>query len=193
MAVKAKKTVDKFKKKKWFSVIAPRVFEGKEVGETPAEKSSLVIGRVIRTPGDEITGQRKLRHFTVKLKVKEVKELKAFTEVIGFEVNHSYLRRMIRRRISKIMAVTTGTTKDKKKARITTVAISSGKLEKRKEKAIRKIITETIAEEIPKKDFEVLVHEMIFGITSSKIFKKTSNINRLRKLEITKARLMEGK
>lgn len=193
MAVKAKKTVDKFKKKKWFSIIAPSVFEGRTVGESPAEKGSLMVGRTVKVSADEITGQRKLRHFAIKLRVKEVKELKAFTEISGFEVNHSYLRRMIRRRISKIVAVVTGTTKDGKRARITAIAISSRKLEKRKEKEIRKILTETISEEIPKKNFEALAQEMIFGITASKIFKKTKSINRIRKLEIIKARVMEGK
>jgi len=191
MAVK--KTVDKFKKKKWYTLIAPKIFENKTMGETPAEKSSLVIGRTMKIPVDEITGQRKLRHITARFRVKEVKEANAFTETIGFETNRSYLRRMIRRRISKIEAFVTATTKDGKKARVTLVAISGRRMEREKEKKVRKIMVQSMLEEIPKKDFEQLVQEMIFGITGAKIFKSAKGTDSLRKLEITKARLMEGK
>jgi len=191
MAVK--KTVDKFKKKKWFTLIAPKIFEGKTLGETPAEKSNLAIGRTINVSVDELTGQRKLRHITAKFKVIEVKELNALTELIGFEINNSYLRRMVRRRISKIETIVTATTKNGKKARVKAVAISSKRLEKTKEKEIRKIIRETILSEIPKKNFDVLAHEMIFGITSTEMLQKTKGIDKLRRLEITKARVLEGK
>lgn len=191
MAVK--KTVDKFKRKKWYSLLAPRTFENKLMGQTPAEKSGLVVGRIVKMSVDDIIGQRKLRHITAKFRVKEVKEGNAFTEIIGFEVNHSYLRRMIRRRISKIDAVVTATTKDGRKMRVTVVAISSRRVEKKKEKAVRKIINETLSSEIPKNNFDQLIQEMIFGVMSAKIIKNAKDIDRLRKLEIIKARLMEGK
>ena len=191
MAVK--KTVDKFKRKKWYSLLAPKTFENKPMGQTPAEKSGLVVGRIVKVSVDDITGQRKLRHITAKFRVKEVKGESAFTEIIGFEVNHSYLRRMIRRRISKIDAFVTATTKDGRKVRATVVAISSRKMEKKKEKAVRKIINETLSSEIPKNNFDQLIQEMIFGVMSAKIIKNAKDIDRLRKLEIIKARLMEGK
>ncbi|MEM0359849.1 MAG: 30S ribosomal protein S3ae [Candidatus Diapherotrites archaeon] len=187
------KTVDKWKKKKWFELIAPKIFENKNIGETPAEKSRQVIGRTAWATVDELTGQRKLRHIAVKFKVREVKESKAFTEAIGFEVNQSYLRRMIRRRITKIEAIVTGTTKDGKKTRVSAIAISGRKLEKKKEKAIRKAMTEIIAGDIQKKDFDQLLQELIFGITIAKITKKTSETDKLKKIEIAKARLLEGK
>lgn len=191
MAVK--KTVDKWKKKKWFELIAPKIFEGKTIGETPAEKPALVIGRTAQLSIGELTGQRKLRHIAARFRVKEVRESKAFTEIIGFEVNNSYLRRMIRRRMSKIESIVTGTTKDAKKLRVTAIAISSRRLEKRKEKEIRKVIKETIEGEIPQKNLEQLLQEMIFGLITSRIIKKAKGIDRLKRVEITKARVMEGK
>ena len=191
MAVK--KTVDKWKKKKWFELIAPKEFDSKSLGETPAEKSALVVGRTVLVPVDELTGNRKLRHIIGKFKVKEVKESRAFTEIMGFEINRSYLRRMIRRKASKIESVVTGTTKDGKKVRVKGTIISARNLEKRKEKEIRKILSDEIRNEIPKKNLEQLMHEMIFGILSAEIFKKADTVDRLKRVEIVKARLMEGK
>ncbi|MCX6801612.1 MAG: hypothetical protein NT067_00715 [Candidatus Diapherotrites archaeon] len=187
------KTVDKWKKKKWFELVAPKIFENRVIGETPAEKGKAVVGRTVWVTVDELTGQRKLRHIAVQFKVTEVKESKAFTEAVGFEVNQSYIRRMIRRRITKIETVTTDTTKDGKKARVKVIAISSRKLEKRKEKEIRKGIIETVASDIQKKTFDQLVQELIFGITTAKIIKRTKDIDRLRKIEISKTRILEGK
>ncbi len=193
MKMAVKKTVDKFKKKKWLKLIAPKTFDLKEIGETPAEKTKNAVGRTVKVSIDEVTGQRKQRHITGKFRVKEVKELNAFTEITGFEINHSYLRRMIRRRMSKIQAIATATTKDGKRLRITAVAASSKKLEKRKERGIRKIINESIEKEISKKPFEQAMQELIFGITGQKLLKEAQAVSRLKKLEITKARLMEGK
>jgi small subunit ribosomal protein S3Ae len=187
------KTVDKWKKKKWFELIAPKIFENRAIGETPAEKGKAVVGRTAWVTVDELTGQRKLRHIAVQFKVTEVKESKAFTEAVGFEVNQSYIRRMVRRRITKIETVVTDTTKDGKKARVKVIAISSRKLEKRKEKEIRKGIIETVASDIQKKTFDQLVQELIFGITTAKIIKRTKDIDRLRKIEISKTRILEGK
>ena len=46
-AKKRKKTVDKWKKKKWFKIIAPKQFNEVVLGETPAEKETQVINRVV--------------------------------------------------------------------------------------------------------------------------------------------------
>jgi len=193
MAVKKKKTVDKFKKKKWFTLIAPKAFEKKPLGETPAEKSKTLIGRTVKKTVDEFTGQRKQRHITASFRIKEIRELNALTEIIGFEINHSYLRRMIRRRVSKIETVVTGTTKDSKTLRVKAVAVSARRIEKTKEKAIRKIMTDTLLVEIARKTQEQLLQEMIFGLTSIELMKKAKEVSRLKRLEITKARVMEGK
>ena len=42
-----KKTVDKWKKKTWFTIIAPKEFDRKEIGTTVSEKPQSVMGRVI--------------------------------------------------------------------------------------------------------------------------------------------------
>jgi len=193
MAVKKKKTIDKFKKKKWFTLIAPKSFEKKPLGETPAEKSKILIGRTVKKTVDEFTGQRKQRHITASFRIKEIRELNALTEIIGFEINHSYLRRMIRRRISKIETVVTGTTKDNKTLRVKAVAVSARHIEQSKEKAIRKIMTDELLAEIARKTHEQLLQEMIFGLTSGELMNKAKSVSRLKRLEITKARIMEGK
>ncbi len=193
MAVKKKKTVDKFKKKKWFTLVAPKSFDKKPLGETPAEKSKILIGRIVKKTVDELTGQRKQRHITANFKVTEIRELNALTEIVGFEINNSYLRRMIRRRISKIETVVTGTTKDGKTLRVKAVAVSARHIEKTKEKSIRKIMTDELLSEIAKKTLEQLLQEMIFGLTSIELMKKAKEVSMLKRLEITKARVMEGK
>ncbi len=187
-----KKSLDKWKKKKWFQIIAPKAFEERAVGETPAEKASMVMGRTIEITLSSLTGQRKHRHVKIKLRVNSVQETKAFTETIGHSIGRSYIRRLARRRQSKIDAVVKGKTKDGKRIAVTAVVLAE-KTEREKERKIRKIMEKILMEETAKKEFELLMQEFLFGVTAGKIIKQAKEIARIKRVEIVKSRILEGK
>ena len=188
----AKKTpqIDKWKKKKWFKIHASPEFDKRVIGETPAEKTKQLEGRKINASLGELTNQRQKRHITVKFRVKEIAGQDTFTELIGHEINTSYIGRMVNRRNSKMETVQSIPTKEDEKIKIKAVTISARKLEKDQETAIRKIMVSRIEKEVRKKAVGQVLQEIIFGVLAAKVFKDAKKIAPLKRVEITKSEIV---
>ena len=118
-----KKTVDKWKKKIWYTLYAPAYFDSKPLGETIAEKPEMVQDRIIIVGARELSPAKKASA-TISFKVREVKGNKAYTEPILHQVSPDYIRRLVRRRASKIECVQDVVTKDNVKVRVKTLALT---------------------------------------------------------------------
>jgi small subunit ribosomal protein S3Ae len=189
----SRRTTDKWKKKKWFTIHAPKLFDQKEIGETIAEKPETLINRTIKVNARELTGNAKKQHVTLNFKIFDVQGLKAYTKLMGHEVNPNFLKRSIRRRTSKMETNQTVNLKENQKARVKAVVVSAKKLPRIKETAIRKIMIEKIDYASKKKDFDDFVNEMVFGNTTLKIQNEAKKIGLIKRVEIVKTKLIEGK
>jgi len=187
-----KRTVDKWKRKKWFKVYASKEFDKKELTETPSDKENKVMGRTMKGNLGDLTGERQKRHINITFKVVDVQGQQAFTEIVKQEVSPIYINRMVRRKMSKIEVVQTVKTQDGKKIKIKTVALSQKKLERRQQTTIRKQIMENIEKSCAKKDFSSLVQLIVFGVLASKLFKDLRKIAPLKRIEIVKSTVLEG-
>ncbi len=182
-----RKSVDKWKKKAWFTVIAPAEFERKEIGETIAEKPEMVIGRVIEISGRDLANQPKKQHIKIVFKVASISGNKAMAEAAGHYIKDDYIRRLIRRRSSKIMLVRTYKTKDGKSVRAKVVVVSernaSGKqrasLFKKTEELCRKFIAEI--------DSRKIVDELVFGNLPNRLYPDLKKIVPIKRIEFAKS------
>ncbi len=190
--IKRSKTVDKWKTKKWFTLVAPKIFNLKELGTTPTQKPKNLENRVIEKTLDQLTGNRKLKHVTIRMKVKEIQELKAYTQIVGHEIKGSYIARMVRRRKSKIDSVLTVFAKNGEKIRITATTLCNIKLKSKKETDIRKIMEEEIIKLTKEKNYENFVGDLLSGELSSNIFKRIKSIAPIKRVEIIKSRIISG-
>lgn len=190
--IKRSKTIDRWKTKKWYTLIAPKMFNMIELGETPAQKHVHLENRPIRKPVDQLTGNRKMRHVTVIFKVKDIQEQKAYTKLTGHVIKKAYIQRMVRRRKSKIDAIVTLYTKANEKVRITATTICAKKITRTEETEIRKAMEQEIMALGKNKSYEDFAQDMIFGALSSNIFKKAKEIAKIKRIEIIKSRLLEG-
>lgn len=188
----AKRTVDKWKRKKWFKVYSSKEFDQKEIAETPAEKDKAVPGRTVMANLGDLTGERQKRHITIKFKITEVKGQQAYTEIVQQEASHGYLNRLIRRKSSKIEAIQTVTTKDSRKVKIKTLALSQKKLDRRQEMAVRKVIVESVEKSAAKNDFSPFIQLVVFGVLASKLFKDLKKVVPLKRVEIIKSTVLKG-
>lgn len=188
---KPKRTIDTWKKKKWFTIYAPNLFDRRELAETIAEKPETLINRVISVSARDVSNQPKKQHISLLFKVNDVQGLKAFTKLMGHEIKSSFLKRLIRRRSSKIETNQVVELKNKEKAKVKTVILSVRKLRKNQETAIRKIMMEKIDYEGRKKDFDDLVQELVFGHTASKIESEAKKIGLIKRIEVVSSRLIE--
>jgi small subunit ribosomal protein S3Ae len=189
----AHKSVDKWKKKKWFTMIAPRIFDGKVLGNCPAEKPKNVMGRTIKVTLDNLTGQRAMRDVAAYFKVFEVQGQNANTRVSCFEANKGYLGRTIRGRTSKIALIEKIPVKGGD-ARVTIVAVSDGDCTKKQRTGVRKVIPEELKQISGReKEFDDLVKEILFGQFNNAVFKRAKNICTMRKVIAAKASFIEAK
>lgn len=188
-----RKTVDKWKKKKWFSLIAPDFFDKQILGETPAEEEEMVQNRVIKLSVAEVTKQPKFGHVSLSFKVKSVSGQKAQTIFVGHEIQDGYIRRLVRRRSSKITVVKDVITKTGEKLRVKAVAFTNRKATGPQETEIRKRMEKELVSDAQKKEFGQFVQELIFGNASSGLFKVIKPIIPIKRVEIQKSQLLEQK
>ena len=196
MAEEKKKTVqkrtslDKWKRKTWYRIMAPVEFDKKELAETIVEKPKNLEGRTLLKNLSDLSGQNMKRHIVVKFRINKVEGQQAFTIAIGHEINPGYMSRMIRRRNSKMEVVQTVETSDKKKVRIKTIALSVKKIAAVQKTSVRNQIRDSVAKHSSKKTYDQLMQEIIFGAFASKLFKQAKEIVPIKRLEITKSRLV---
>jgi ribosomal protein S3AE len=135
---KKRAVVDKWKKKRQFKLVAPKYFGNTEFGETVGAKPELLIGRLVKINMSILTNQVKSRNTDALLRIAKVEGSNAQTDFAGYTLKTSSLRRMFRRRTSKIEIVDTIESKDEQKIKIKFVAVTFGKQEVSKTKLIRK-------------------------------------------------------
>ncbi len=184
-----KKTVDKWKKKIWYTLYAPAYFDSKPLGETIAEKPEMVKDRVIIVGGRDLSTAKRANG-AVSFKVVDVKGNKAYTEVVGHQVSPDYLRRMVRRRSSKVECVQDVTTKDNVKVRVKTVVLTGRKATKNQKTAIHKIVVEEINQFVRPKTYDKVITEFVFGNLPAKIIGEAKKVAIIKKAEIVKSRVL---
>ncbi len=191
--VKKSRTSDKWKKKQWYNIIAPAEFDRVVIGETVAEKPKNVEGRIIKVDLGQLTGQRQKRYIGILFKVENVEGNNANCKTLGHEASAGFISRLVRRRMSKVEIVQTLRTADNKRVKVKTIALSVRKLSKKQETDVGKKMTEMMKEIVLKKTYVQASQEMIFGAIASKIFKVLTKIAPLKRIEIIKTRVLEGK
>lgn len=187
----ARKTVDKWKKKKWFNVVSSKIFDRKPLGETPGEKPKNVMGRTMKTTLDTITGQRAKREYVISFKINDIQGQTASTVVSQFEVNKGTLGRTIRRRNSKVglverIPVLGGEA-------MTTVIVITDRKATNAQKAILRKMTKEQLETLKGRDFELVAQELLLGNFSNELFKKASKICPIKKVIVSKSTFTETK
>ncbi|MDD3160176.1 MAG: hypothetical protein PHQ98_04365 [Candidatus ainarchaeum sp.] len=188
---KGRRTVDKWKKKQWFTFVASKTFNKKPLAQTPAEKPLQLLGRTIKVTLDNLTGQRARRDYTVVFKNESVQGQTINTFVSKYYMNAGSLIRLIRRRNSKVttvkeIPVENGT------AMLTVTAITAKKAVQSQKTGIRAIIDEELST-LSNKNFEDVVKETLFGNTTNNIFKKAGKVCLVKKVIISKATFTQSK
>ena len=181
----SRKTVDKWKKKKWFTVLASKTFDKKPLGETPAEKPKNIMDRTFKTTMDLLTGQRAKRDYVLSFKVNDVQGQNASTMISSFEINKGTLGRTVRRRNSKIalhekLPVVGGD------AKITVIVVTDKKATNSQKTSIQKTMKEHLAV-LAGRDFEVVTQELLMGGFSNELFKKVAKVCPIKKVIVAKA------
>lgn len=185
--------VDKWKKKKKFSIIGPKAVGNVELGETISEKPELVVGRTIKANMGQLTNQARKKNVDLTFKVREVQGSNANTELVGYEVKSSFLRRLFRRKSSKIETVQYLRTKDRRRVKIKAVVVTQRKVEIKKQKDIRKMVMTNINSLTRRNSFESFMVHILEKDVFYHIVKDMKKIAPIKRTEIQLVKLLDQK
>lgn len=125
MAQKPQKLLKK--KKKWFTIVAPKEFKEQVLGETSSFDESSLIGRKLSVNLMTLIGDPKKQNSKLIFRITEVKENKASTELISYVMLQTFVRRLNRKDVNKIEDSFVCETKDKVKIVFKSILITNNK------------------------------------------------------------------
>ena len=185
---KASKSVDKWKLKKKYDVIAPDIFNNVQIGPIFANDDNAVIGRVIDTALSKLVNSNQ-HHVKVVLKVVGVKGFQALTSVKEVELSRAYVSAQANPGSDIIEDAIDAKTSDGKGVRVKTLMFTHRKAHADQKKALRIIAKEAITSAAQRLDYDHFVQEIVFGKIGSQIFNKGKKVVPLGRVEIRKLEL----
>jgi len=195
MAGKKKtKIVNKWKTKKWYSVKAPALFDGKELCEIITSDEKNLPNRIVKRSLMDIGmgSNSQLAMFTnLKFRIKDVMGTTANTVLIGHEVSPSYMKTFARRGKSLIHEVIDVKPKGGGDVRIKIIAVTDAKVSENTRRNIRNAIVEETKKHGNELKADELMQELIYGKFSSKIFNRLKQMTKMRRVEVRKSEVRE--
>lgn len=180
----------KAKGKKWFTIIAPKVFGERELAKTMAVDQELLVGRRIVVSLIELTNDFSKYHMKFFFRIKKVEGEKAFTEFDGSECLRDYISRMVIRRVRRVDTVQGLKTKDDKVIIVKGLTVLSRKIKSNVKKIIRKSVAEAIKAEVENSTLDEFINNIISNEMKNKILKENRKIYPIRNFEIRKTEVI---
>lgn len=190
MSEKAAKVRDKWRSKKWYTVVTPSYFGSVEIGSIPADEPQKLIGRVVESTLYDITEDFSHQYLKTYFQVVEVDGKRALTIFKGHEYSRDYLRSLVRRKTTRIDGIFNVVTKDGYKLRVSACAFTNHRIKTSQEGAIRAIMKRIIEEKAKTLNFDQFVQEAVLGKIASDIYNEAKKIVPLRHVGIRKSKLL---
>jgi len=186
----ASKVRDKWRLKKAYKVLASTAFGSSEIGVTLADDESKLYNRVIETSLSDMIGDFSFLHIKLYFQIVEVSDSVCKTIFKGHELSRDYIRSLIRRGTTLVDGIFNVTTKDGYTLRVTVIAITRHRAKTSQAKLIRKISKEILLSKAAELNFDEFVQQMVLGKIASDIYNSAKKIYPLKKVEISKSKLI---
>lgn len=196
MSSKARKKKPKtkrvtFKDKHWYSVLTPKSFNFKPIGEVLGLEDTL-LGRTVETLLYDFT--RKYHDINLKLRFRIIdinEEAKKCNSIfIGHQYTNDFIRSLIGRGSTKIQTILNLTTKDKYIFRVTMLCTTIKRARSSQQILIRKIMNEIIREFAKSLNHEKFIAGMIYGEFQNQIMRVAKTIYPLSNSVVIKSKLI---
>jgi small subunit ribosomal protein S3Ae len=186
----AKRIKDRWKAKNWYTLHAPQMFNRAVLGETPAEDDERIRDRVIEVTAHDLTGDFSKMHIKVQFRVERVQGSEVSTRYVGHDMTSDYIRRLTRRKRSRIDGTFDVKTKDGAVVRVKPMAITDRRIQNSKQAAIRKVMHRVVYEKAVKTGLADFVQAMIIGDLAKEIATACKTIQPIFRVEIRKSELL---
>ncbi|KYK20853.1 ribosomal protein S3AE [Thermoplasmatales archaeon SM1-50] len=185
-----RKVKDRWKAKNWYTILAPSLFNNVPVAETLAETPDNLIGRVTEVSLQDITNDFRKSHIKLLFAVDKIEQNTAHTQLKGHLLTSDYLRRMIRRRKSRVDGVFDVETRDGALLRVKPFAIAEKRIQSSQKKLIRNVMNDVIRKEGKAKTLNSFIKDCIDGKMGSEIYKHCKVFYPVKRIEINKTEII---
>jgi small subunit ribosomal protein S3Ae len=182
--------IKKLKGKESFTIIAPKIFNEREIGVTITSEPKNLIGRRVTFGLMELTNDISKYYMKFTFRIYKVDGNRALTKFDGSECLRDYISRMILRRVRRIDSIQDNTTKDGIKLRVKGLAITSRKIKSSVEKVVRKKIKEIIKNEVEGYTLDEFIKKVISDELKNKILTEIRKIYPARNFEFRKIEVL---
>ncbi|TSA16414.1 MAG: 30S ribosomal protein S3ae [Nitrosopumilales archaeon] len=188
---KTARVKDKWREKKWVTVLAPSAFNNVPIAYIPITTDANAIGRVIEvTLFDIVKGDPSQHQFKLYFQINKVDGETATTIFKRYEYAKEFLRSLVRRGSSLISFIGDYKTKDGNIFRIKIIALTQKKLNTSRKHALRLIARDVMSKTIPEMTIEQFIQATAFGKINSDIMAAVKKIIHVRHVGIEKSKII---
>ncbi len=191
MARRKTKVKDKWREKKWITVLAPDSFNNVKVAYVPITDDENAIGRVIDlTLFDILKGDQSQHQYKIFFQIDKVQGDRATTIFKKFEYAKEFLRSMVRRGSSKINFIIDAKTKDGYIFRLKIIILTHRQLNTSRKRALRLLARDIIEKTVPQMNIDEFVQATCYGKINSDIMAAAKKLIRIRHVGLEKVKLV---
>lgn len=172
------------KKKKWYTIVAPKEMNNVAIGETLASEPETLKGRVVQANLMTITNDMKKQNMTAVFKVTDVKESVAETELTAYYISQAHIKRLSKRAREKVEDSFKCQTKDNQTVIVKPFLLLRSKVQRGVMSSLRHKSREELANELKNKTFMEFVSTVLSGETQKNLKLSLKKIYPLNAAEI---------
>lgn len=192
MARRKTRVKDKWREKKWVTVLAPDSFNNVPIAYVPITDDENASGRVVEvTLFDILKGDPSQHQYKIYFQIDKVQDDKATTIFKRYEYAKEFLRSLIRRGSSKINFIIDAKTKDGYVFRLKVIALTHRQLNTSRKHALRLIARDIIEKTVPEMTIDQFVQATCYGKINSDIMAATKKLIRMRHVGLEKVKLIK--
>ncbi len=177
-------SIPSWKKKRWFQLIAPKMFKNQTLGETLVAEPDKMMKKPIKVSMMSLTGDMKKQHINIKFEVCNISENKAYTKVVGYEFGPASIKRLVRRRRKRVDDSYICDTKDNIKVRIKPFFVTRAETNKSVMTSMRKLSKAFIEKFAAERKCDDLIYDIIDYRLQRELRKVLAKVYPLRTCEI---------
>ena len=191
MARRKGRVKDKWREKRWVSVIAPDSFNNIPIAYVPITDDENAVGRVLEvTLFDILKGDPSQHQYKIYFQIDKVDGDKASTIFKRYEYSKEFLRSLVRRGSSKINFIIDIKTKDGYIFRIKVLALTHRQLNTSRQHALRVIARDIINKTIPEMTIDQFVQATCYSKINSDIMAAFKKVIKVRHVGLEKVKLI---
>lgn len=179
------------KTKTWFTIVAPKLFNERELAKTVVSDPNNLIDRRISVSLMDLINDFSKYYMKFIFRIKKVEGEKAFTEFDSSECLRDYISRMVLRRVRRVDTVQDLETKDGRKIRVKGLVIIPRRIKTTIKKTIRNKVREVIKTEVENSTLDDFVKKIVSDEIKVKIMREARKIYPIRNFEIRKTEVLK--